>query len=68
MGTNGLGINVNGVVTDNENKEVLSFASGHLGMGYFYLNPAEGKTYKAKLTYADGTQSIADCQRLTRTE
>ncbi len=60
IGTNGLGINVNGVVTDNENKEVLSFASAHLGMGYFYLNPEEGKTYKAKLTYADGTQGVID--------
>jgi len=60
IGTNGLGINVNGVVTDNENKEIVSFASGHLGMGYFYLSPVEGKTYKAKLTFADGTQSISD--------
>ena len=29
-------------------------------MGYFYLSPEEGKTYKAKLTYADGTQSVID--------
>ncbi len=60
VGTNGVGINVNGVVIDNENKEVVSFASEHLGMGYFYLNPEEGKTYKAKLTYADGTQNLSD--------
>jgi len=46
IGTNGLGINVNGIITDNENKEVVSFTSGHLGMGYFYLSPEEGKTYK----------------------
>ena len=60
IGTNGLGINVNGMVTDNENKEIVSFASGHLGMGYFYLSPEEGKTYKTRLTYADGTQSVMD--------
>jgi len=46
----GLGINVKGVIIDNENKEVLSFASTHLGMGFLYLDAAEGKTYKAKVT------------------
>jgi hypothetical protein len=60
IGTNGLGINVKVVVVDNENKEVTTFASTHLGMGYFYLDPQEGKTYKAKLTYADGSQSTFD--------
>jgi TonB-dependent SusC/RagA subfamily outer membrane receptor len=60
IGTGGLGIDVKGVITDNGNKEVTSFASVHLGMGYFYLNPEEGKTYKAKLTFADGTQTTID--------
>jgi len=60
IGTNGSAINVKGVVVDNAEKEVTSFASVHLGMGYFYLNPEEGKTYKAKLSYADGTQTVID--------
>ncbi len=57
---NGLGIDVKGTILDNSNKEVCPFASTHLGMGYFLLNPEEGKTYKAKLTFADGTQDTVD--------
>jgi TonB-dependent SusC/RagA subfamily outer membrane receptor len=60
IGASGLEINVKGVVVDNENKEVCAFSSAHLGMGYFFLNPSEGKTYKAKLTFSDGTQDIVD--------
>jgi len=57
---NGLGMGVNGIVTDNENKEVVSLSSAHLGMGEFVLMPIAGKTYSAKITYADGTRdSIA---------
>lgn len=60
IGANGLGINAKGMVVDNENKEICSFSSSHLGIGYFYLDPQEGKTYKAKLSYADGSQSTID--------
>ena len=60
IGTNGLGVNVKGVILDNANTPVASFVSTHLGMGYFYIQPEEGKTYKAKVTFADGTQSIFD--------
>jgi hypothetical protein len=52
----GLGVDVKGVIVDNEGKEITSITSAHLGMGYFYLNPAEGRTYQAKLTYANGAQ------------
>ncbi|HVS93508.1 MAG TPA: TonB-dependent receptor plug domain-containing protein [Mucilaginibacter sp.] len=57
-GTNGLGINVKGVVLDNANKEVCSFASVHLGMGSFSFTPQVGQIYRAKLTYANGTENI----------
>ncbi|HEY8780219.1 MAG TPA: MG2 domain-containing protein [Mucilaginibacter sp.] len=60
IGTNGLGISVKGVVMDNGNNEVCTFSSVHLGMGYFYLEPREGKTYKAQLTYANGEQSTVN--------
>lgn len=56
MGTNGLGVNVKGVVVDNTNSQVATFTSSHLGMGTFYLQPEEGKTYKAKVTFADGSR------------
>jgi hypothetical protein len=60
VGANGLGINVTGVVIDNEKREVAKFAASHLGMGSFDLTPETGKTYKAKVTYANGQQSIID--------
>lgn len=56
IGTNGLGVNVKGVVVDNNNSQVTTFTSSHLGMGIFYLQPEEGKMYKAKVTFADGSQ------------
>lgn len=56
VGTNGFGINVKGAVIDNTNNQVAAFTSSHLGMGTFYLQPEEGKTYKAKVTFADGSQ------------
>lgn len=60
IGTTGLGLNVKGVIVDNTNHQVASFASAHLGMGTFYLQPEEGKTYKAKVTFADGTKATFD--------
>ncbi|MCC8426431.1 TonB-dependent receptor [Mucilaginibacter sp. UR6-11] len=53
--TNGLGAAINGVVTDNNNNEVARLELKHLGMGYFYLLPEAGKTYRAKINYPDGS-------------
>ncbi|MDR3694575.1 carboxypeptidase regulatory-like domain-containing protein [Mucilaginibacter sp.] len=58
IGSNGLGLNIRGVVTDDDNKVVTTFASEHLGMGFFYLQPAQEKSYKAKITFPDSSQSI----------
>ncbi|MDB5133354.1 MAG: TonB-dependent receptor [Mucilaginibacter sp.] len=63
IGANGLGIEVKGEITDNENKNVATFVSAHLGMGYFYLTPVQGKTYKANLTYANGTKDTINLPR-----
>lgn len=54
IGADGRSINISGVVLDNENKEVCQFAPTHLGMGFFYLQPQDGKSYTANVTYADG--------------
>ena len=56
IGANGLGVNVKGEILDNTDKQVAAFASSHLGMGTFFIVPMPGKTYKAKVTFADGTQ------------
>jgi len=57
---NGLGINIKGEVIDNDGHQLCTFSSAHLGMGYFSLQPKEGKTYKAKITYANGTTATFD--------
>jgi len=56
-GPNGLGVPVKGVILDNENKEVASFDTQHLGMGSFRLAPEAGKSYQAKVTYPDGSEN-----------
>ncbi|RZM10368.1 MAG: TonB-dependent receptor, partial [Pedobacter sp.] len=56
-GTTGLGVPIKGVVLDNENKEVATFESLHLGMGSFRLAPEAGKSYQAKITYPDGSEN-----------
>jgi TonB-dependent SusC/RagA subfamily outer membrane receptor len=59
----GVGVDVKGVVVDNLNTEVTKFEAKHLGMGIIFITPVEGRTYKAKLTYADGTKATVDLPR-----
>ncbi|WP_276090358.1 TonB-dependent receptor [Pedobacter sp. JY14-1] len=56
-GTGGNGIDVKGVIVDNDNNQVAEFESSHLGMGVFQMTPETGKQYTAKVTYADGSQN-----------
>jgi hypothetical protein len=56
INTNGLGENVSGTIVDNEGNEVLNFETTYLGMGNFTLTPGEGKTYKAKIKLANGSE------------
>ncbi|MBS7566086.1 TonB-dependent receptor plug domain-containing protein [Mucilaginibacter sp. Bleaf8] len=57
VGADGLGVDIKGTVTDNDNQQVATISTRHLGMGYFALAPQAGKTYTAQLTYPDGSQS-----------
>ncbi|HZY38594.1 MAG TPA: carboxypeptidase-like regulatory domain-containing protein [Mucilaginibacter sp.] len=57
---NGLGIDIKGTITDNNNNVVTDFSSSHLGMGVFVLTPEDGKTYTAHVTYADGTSAAPE--------
>ncbi|OOQ58494.1 TonB-dependent receptor plug domain-containing protein [Mucilaginibacter pedocola] len=54
VGANGFGLDVQGVLLDGSGQQVLNFNSSHLGMGKFSFAPAEGKTYSARITTADG--------------
>jgi hypothetical protein len=60
----GLGIVFKGKVTDNDNKEVAEFTSQHLGMGIFALQPEQGKSYKATVTFPDGSVNSFDLPRV----
>ena len=54
-GADGLGADVKGIVTDDQNKNITTFITQHMGMGVFNLNPQSGRTYKATITFADGS-------------
>ena len=60
VGADGLGISFKGVVVNNDNKEVAKIEPSHLGLGVFSLLPEEGVKYKAKVTFADGSQSTVE--------
>jgi len=63
IGADGLGINVKGTVVDDQNQTVITFNSTHLGMGVFKFAPSAGKTYKAHVTYPDGSEGVFDLPR-----
>jgi hypothetical protein len=56
----GLGTDVKGTIVDNSGTVVASVTTQHLGMGVFELTAEAGKTYKATLTFADGSQNSYD--------
>lgn len=56
----GLGIEVKGTIADSDGNQITAFSSAHLGMGAFYLNAEGGKTYKATVTFSDGSKKVVD--------
>ncbi len=58
IGTDGLGVAVNGTVVDDNNKVVTRFESAHLGMGSFTILPEEGKNYRVKYRMRDSVQHV----------
>lgn len=60
VGADGLGSDIKGVIVDEQNNQLTTFSSSHLGMGAFTFTPQNGKTYKAKITYADGSEGTID--------
>ncbi|WP_345950559.1 TonB-dependent receptor plug domain-containing protein [Mucilaginibacter sp. PAMB04274] len=57
VGPDGLGVEIKGTVTDNDNQELAVISTRHLGMGIFAITPQSGKIYKAQITYPDGSQN-----------
>lgn len=56
----GLGVDLKGTITDNSGTVLTSFESSHLGMGAFFLSAEENKTYKANITFKDGSVKSFD--------
>ncbi|HEY8930103.1 MAG TPA: hypothetical protein VIM55_12970, partial [Mucilaginibacter sp.] len=67
IGTDGLGKDIKGTITNDEGKEVIAFASAHLGMGSFNIVPQAGKSYKANVVFADGTTKTIELPRALTT-
>jgi len=60
----GLGVDVKGTITDNDNNVAAEFTSSHLGMGVFVFTPQAGKTYKATVTFADGSTASPELPKI----
>jgi hypothetical protein len=57
IGTNGLGLNIKGVITNSKGAEVAKLGTPHLGMGVFELTPQANETYRAEVVFPDGSKS-----------
>jgi hypothetical protein len=57
---NGLGVNLTGTIVDNDGNQITTLASSHLGMGSFYVNADAGKTYKANISFKDGSSKTIE--------
>jgi hypothetical protein len=60
IGTDGLGVDVKGNVTDNAGNKVAAINTSHLGMGVFEFTPRQGNTYKAEIVYPDGSKGFVN--------
>jgi hypothetical protein len=60
VGTSGLGANFTGTISDNAGAVLANISSQHAGMGLFILTPEQGKTYKANITFANGSKGSYD--------
>ncbi|MEO6150986.1 MAG: carboxypeptidase regulatory-like domain-containing protein, partial [Mucilaginibacter sp.] len=56
--SNGLSTDFSATITDNTGAAVTTCNSEHAGMGQFMLTPQAGKTYKASVTFKDGTKDV----------
>jgi len=60
INSSGLGETVKGVIITNDGTEISQFETNKLGMGSFFLNPVAGQTYKAMLSFPDGTKKTVN--------
>ncbi|HEY0899974.1 MAG TPA: TonB-dependent receptor plug domain-containing protein, partial [Sphingobacteriaceae bacterium] len=56
VGADGLGVDIEGIITDEDKEKIAEFKSEYAGMGIFGLTPQSGKNYEAVITFKDGSQ------------
>ena len=56
VSSDGLGINVSGYISNQNNVRMADFKSEHAGMGHFRLIPEITDNYTAHITFADGSE------------
>ena len=56
VGSDGLGMNVSGFITDQTNAKLTEFKSEHAGMGYFAIQPKDTDKYIAHIRFEDGSE------------
>jgi TonB-dependent SusC/RagA subfamily outer membrane receptor len=57
IGADGLGIDIKGTVSNTKGEEITQINNSHLGMGVFTFTPQSGDSYKANISYPDGTKA-----------
>ncbi|MGN5952985.1 carboxypeptidase-like regulatory domain-containing protein [Sphingobacterium lactis] len=60
VASNGKGIRIKGKIIDSKKKEVATFEDLGLGMGTFSMLPVLGETYKAIVSFDNGTERSFD--------
>ncbi|TWR30458.1 TonB-dependent receptor [Mucilaginibacter pallidiroseus] len=59
VSSSGLGADVSGTIISSQGRQVATFSSTHLGMGYFTITPQASVTYTANVSTADDMQTTA---------
>lgn len=54
----GLGIGAKGTVTDDKGQKIIDIETAYAGMGVFSFIPQAGDSYKANITFEDGSDTV----------
>lgn len=64
IASSGLGVDIKGTIVDDKGAEVAQISSAHLGMGIFAVTPDIERSYKANITFPDGSQATYNLPRV----
>ncbi|QEM11058.1 carboxypeptidase regulatory-like domain-containing protein [Mucilaginibacter rubeus] len=64
IASSGLGVDIKGNIVDDKGTEIAQISSAHLGMGVFALTPDIERSYKANITFPDGSQASYNLPRV----